>query len=147
MNLNHPVLKWIFLIASAGIFIYAGAIKVWNPAGFLPDVQSYRAFPYHFAVLAVYFVPALEVVCGVGLLIPQSRKGSWQILMALMFSFIVLITVSWFRGIEISCGCFKPGGGEPSSYAKIYVRDFLILLLLAFSGYQQKLISFIKSKS
>jgi len=133
-------IKWTLLLAAAGLFFYAGIIKIWDPVSFMRSVETYRLFPHHLALLAVYFVPALEVVCAVGLLLPCTRRGAWWVLTTLMLSFIILVAVSWARGLDIHCGCFKPSQ-EPSSYIWLFVRDFGILGMLLFLGFHQKLMS------
>lgn len=143
--MTREQVKWLLLVAAAGLFFYAGIIKVWDPVSFMRSVETYHLFPHAMAVLATYYVPALEVVCAVGLLLPLTRRGAWWILTLLMIAFIILVTISWARGIDISCGCFKQSE-ETSSYGWLFVRDFSILAWMLFLGFHQQLIS-IKRKT
>lgn len=121
---------WMWIVLSligAGLFIWPGVIKLLDPVAFMTDLQTYHLFPYKMALFAVYFIPALEIIAGLGLLYRKTYAGAWLIQLTLMLAFITVISISYFRGIDISCGCFKSGGGEPSSYAWLFVRDFLIL--------------------
>lgn len=135
------LVKWVLLVGPAGLFFYAGIVKVWDPVSFMQSVETYRLFPHSLAVVATYYVPALEVVCAVGLVLPFVRRGAWWALTLLMVSFILMVTISWARGIDIHCGCFKPSQ-DPSSYTWLFVRDFSILAWMLFLGFHQKLIVF-----
>lgn len=115
----------------AGLFIYAGTIKLIQPDTFLSDIESYRMMPYSLAWLMAFYLPPLEILCGLGLLLPKFRKPSAYLLMLLMVVFILAIAAAWLRGLDISCGCFG-SSEEPANYLWLIVRDLLILGALVF---------------
>lgn len=117
-----------FLIAA--VFIYAGAIKFFNPANFFVDIRNYDLFSDSFSFITAYFLPPLEIVAGIFLIFKKTQKGGAIIIALLLFVFIFAITSAWIRGLDISCGCF--GGEGKSHYASVIVRDFLMLCGLTF---------------
>lgn len=122
------MIAWVQLIARlilAGLFIYAGTIKLIQPDTFLSDIESYRMMPYALAWLTAFYLPPLEIVFGLGLLLPKFRKPSAYLLLLLTVVFILAITAAWLRGLDISCGCFG-SSEEPANYLWLIVRDLLI---------------------
>ena len=93
-----------FLIAA--IFIYAGAVKILNPAQFAEDIDNYRMLPYFLVTLMAIILPWLEVLCGLLLIFGKWRESAAFLLMLLSFMFIIAIGSALFRGLDISCGCF-----------------------------------------
>lgn len=111
-------------IVLAGLFVYAGTIKLLQPDTFLADVESYRMMPYSLAWIVVFYLPPLEILCGLGLLWSKIRMPSAIILIGLMLVFIVAISAAWARGLDISCGCFGTTEGE-TNYLWLIIRDLL----------------------
>ena len=130
MNPVNPVIILLFLrLFVGGVFVYAGAIKAWNPSLFSVDVQIYRLLPFSLAVATAIYLPWLEIICGVCLAIKKLHSGALSILLGLMLVFTVAITSAWARGLDISCGCFG-GGGERVHYHWVVLRDLVLLGLL-----------------
>ncbi|MDQ8196261.1 MauE/DoxX family redox-associated membrane protein [Coraliomargarita sp. SDUM461004] len=124
--------QYIVRVILAGLFIYAGTIKFLQPDIFLSDIESYRMMPYALAWLVTFYLPPLEILCGLGLLLPKFRKPSGYLLLLLMLVFIITISVAWARGLNISCGCFGTSE-EATNYIWLIVRDLLISGALLFS--------------
>jgi putative oxidoreductase len=101
--------RWIWRVVDvlvAAIFIYAGALKVLDPVGFARDVDNYKMLPWPAAVALGLYLPWLEIVCGLAILIRRLYRGSLVILTALAAVFIVASVIAKARGLDISCGCF-----------------------------------------
>lgn len=129
------MMVWVQIIVRlivAGLFVYAGVIKVINPDTFLTDIESYRLVPYHLAWVVAFYLPPLEILCGLGLLWPKTRVSSTVILVGLMVVFVVAISVAWARGLDISCGCFGTSEGA-TNYPWLIIRDLLIIAGLIFN--------------
>jgi putative oxidoreductase len=117
----------------AGLFVYAGLRKGLRPDLFLVDIESYHLVPHHFAYIAAYGVPALEVVAGLALLYrPYRRAGAW-VLLGLTVVFIIALGQAWGRRLDISCGCF--GKAETvANYPWLIGRDMILALALGWLG-------------
>lgn len=123
----------------AGLFIYAGVIKLINPDLFLSDIESYRLVPYSLAWLTAFYLPPLEILCGLGLVVPKLCRSASVILLGLIVVFLVAILSAWGRGLNISCGCFGATSEAPN-YVWLVGRDLLlgIALLYALFGWNFK---------
>ncbi|WOO43253.1 MauE/DoxX family redox-associated membrane protein [Rubellicoccus peritrichatus] len=122
----QTVTLWSLRIVMAGLFLYAGAIKVMSPGAFLADIESYRILPYQPSLIVALYLPFLEIALAIALLIPRWSRPSALILSAMLFVFLVAIISAWMRGLDISCGCF--GKQEVNTnYPWLVIRDLLML--------------------
>jgi hypothetical protein len=120
------VLWRVIAIIIGGLFIYAGAVKVIDPAEFARDIDNYKMLPWQASVWMGLYLPWLEIFCGLALIARVLYRGSIFILTALMVLFIVITIIAKTRGLDISCGCF----GHASKYLSFawhLVLDFLLL--------------------
>ena len=125
----REIVAWLV----GGVFIYAGLRKGLRPDLFLADIESYHLVPYRLAYATAYGLPALEVVAGLALLYrPYRRAGTWM-LFGLTVMFIVALGQAWWRGLDISCGCF--GKAEvAANYPWLIGRDVLLVAALGWLG-------------
>lgn len=71
-------------------------------------------------------LPWLEILAGLAVMSGVLRSGGMLILNASLLIFLGAIILSWWRGIDIRCGCF--GHQEASSsYRDLILRDLLLL--------------------
>ena len=128
------MIQWKSLMVGlilAGLFAYAGGIKMIHPDKFLADVESYRMMPYELAWLVSLYLPPLELVSGLALLVPMLRKVTAGLLLLLMGLFVIAIAVAWTRGLDISCGCFGSSKMD-TNYVWLIFRDLLIIAGLVY---------------
>jgi putative oxidoreductase len=89
-----------------GLFLYAGIVKALDPLRFANDINNYHLVPWSLTVRAAFYLPWLEIVCGLGLIFHRLFSGAVAITFALMVVFLVATVSAKVRGIDISCGCF-----------------------------------------
>ena len=89
-----------------GIFIYAGVIKMLDPVQFANDIDNYKTLPWFFSVRLAFYLPWLEIFCGLAVIFRFLYRGGLSILMALIALFIVATIAARARGLDITCGCF-----------------------------------------
>jgi uncharacterized membrane protein YphA (DoxX/SURF4 family) len=99
------VWRVVDLIVGA-IFIYAGAIKAFEPIRFAGDIDNYKILPWSIGVRLAFYLPWLEILCGLALIIRRLYLGALSILTALVSIFIVATIAAKVRGLDITCGCF-----------------------------------------
>jgi len=119
-------MKRVIAILIGALFIYAGAVKVIDPAAFMRDIDNYHMLPWSLGVGLGLYLPWLEIFCGLALITRVFYRGGVFIVTALMFVFIVASIVAKTRGLDISCGCF----GHASQYLSFswhLALDFLLL--------------------
>jgi hypothetical protein len=113
----------------AALFIYAGVLKAYDPLGFANDIDNYKLLPWSLGVRLAFFLPWLEVVCGLTILARRYYHGSVSILILLVSVFIGASAIAKARGIDVSCGCFGHVGRN-MSFAGHLALDFAILAAL-----------------
>jgi uncharacterized membrane protein YphA (DoxX/SURF4 family) len=114
------------------LFIYSGYSKL--PPGHIFDpplqfmfaISGYKLpIPESLIMPIATYLPWIEIALGVALLIGWKIRLFAGMITALLLFFIVLLVVTYSRGIDANCGCF--GLGEKISW-KTIIRDSLFLL-------------------
>jgi putative oxidoreductase len=113
-----------FLIG--GLFVYAGVIKAMDPIGFANDIDNYKTVPWMIGVRLAFFLPWLEILCGLALMAHRLYLGGLTLLTGLVTVFIAASVVAKARGIDITCGCFGHLSKD-LTFTKHLVLDFVIL--------------------
>lgn len=105
-RLRKHLIVWLW----GGIFVYAGATKIIDPTSFARSIERYDALPYWAVSPLAIYLPWLEVVLGLALLLcKRLREAAAYLSLSLMFVFTAAFVIAWSRGISIDCGCF---GGD-----------------------------------
>jgi uncharacterized membrane protein YphA (DoxX/SURF4 family) len=124
-------LLWrILAIAIGALFVYAGVIKAMDPVEFAGDIHNYHVFPWAVNVRLAFYLPWLEIACGLALIFRRLYSGALTLVLALMVVFIGATIAAKARGIDISCGCFGHVSDQ-LSFAWHLVLDFAILAAVA----------------
>jgi putative oxidoreductase len=89
-----------------GLFIYAGVLKALDPAAFARDIDNYKLLPWSIGVRLAFYLPWLEILCGLAVVTRRLYRGGLLVLAALLALFIAASVIAKGRGIDISCGCF-----------------------------------------
>lgn len=130
-------LQRILHLLFGGVFVYAGVMKAWRPMVFLDDVRSFALLPDPYAGMLAMFLPWLEIFGGLAVITGCLRKGGLLVLNGSLIAFLIAISIAWFRGTDIRCGCFGDSGAATSNYAVLIARDLVLLALglwLAWKG-------------
>lgn len=128
-------LRFFLHLLFGGVFVYAGALKAWDPAAFVMDVRSFELLRDPLAAWLAMALPWLEIFAGLAVMTGILRAGGLLILNVTLLFFLVAILSAWARGLDIQCGCFGGGAGT-TDYVELIVRDVVLLALgvwLAFS--------------
>lgn len=118
-------LHWLCRLAVAGVFIYSGYIKAQNPLQFAVAISGYQLVPENLVYPMAQYLPWIEVVLGLALLIGWKIRYFASAIAVLLLFFMAVLTITYLRGIEASCGCFSMD--DPISPWTI-VRDSLFLI-------------------
>ncbi len=114
-----------------GIFIYAGVIKALDPIRFASDIDNYKILPWGISVRLAFYLPWLEILCGLALIVRRLYLGGLSILTALTSIFIVATIAAKIRGLDITCGCFGHASKNWSFSAHIALDLCLLAALIA----------------
>jgi len=111
------------------VFIYAGAIKALDPIQFGFDIDNYKSLPWFVSVRLAFFLPWLEIFCGLALIFRFLYRGGLSILSMLILVFIGATVAAKARGLDITCGCFGHAS-QHWSFVQHVAIDLAILVAL-----------------
>ena len=114
-----------------GIFIYAGALKMFDPVRFASDINNYKILPWTIGVALAFYVPWLEIFCGIALVLRFLYRGGLSILTALVLVFTLATVAAKVRVLDITCGCFGHASQHWSFPAHIATNLAILAALLA----------------
>ncbi len=114
-----------------GIFIYAGVIKALDPIRFASDIDNYKILPWTISVRLAFYLPWLEIFCGLALIARRLYLGGLSILTVLTSIFIIATIAAKIRGLDITCGCFGHASKNWSFTAHIALDLSLLAALIA----------------
>ncbi len=98
-----------------------------DPMAFAGDIDNYKILPWTISIALAFYLPWLEIFCGLALILRRLYLGGLSILTALISVFLVATIAAEIRGLDITCGCF----GHVSQHWNFSVHLALDLLLLA----------------
>jgi len=124
-------LWWIIGLIVGGIFIYAGAIKALDPVQFANDIDNYKILPWPVSVALAFYLPWLEIFCGVALVVRLLYRGALSILTALILVFTLATIAAKVRGLDITCGCFGHASQNWSFPAHLATNLAILAALVA----------------
>jgi putative oxidoreductase len=126
--LSDPRLSVLFRLFVGVAFVWAGIVKMSDPAAFQEGLVNYRMFPAALIAPIAVTVPPIEIVAGLGLILGFLSRGSALIVTGMLVVFTIAIVQAITRGIDIECGCFGAGGPEAASIGWTeVVRDLVML--------------------
>jgi uncharacterized membrane protein YphA (DoxX/SURF4 family) len=99
-------LSFVLRLVVGGIFVYAGVVKILDPAQFANDVANYRLLPSALVNFVAITLPWVETVAGILMVMGFWLPGSALVITGLMGIFLIAIGQALARGLDISCGCF-----------------------------------------
>src|SRR5438046_10009843 len=96
----------ILAVIVGGIFVYAGVLKIIDPVQFGLDIDNYKMLPWLVSVRLAFYLPWLEILCGLAIIFRVLCRGGLSILTLLVLVFIGATIAAKARGLDITCGCF-----------------------------------------
>jgi rhodanese-related sulfurtransferase/uncharacterized membrane protein YphA (DoxX/SURF4 family) len=137
---QQPKRDWahfIFLFSRlflGGIFVYASYEKILRPASFAEVVYNYQILPDTLVNLASIFLPWLELLVGLCLILGVWLSGAILIGNLLLIAFLSTLVFNIARGLDIDCGCFTVAVGTSSGGHMVWylLRDGFFLIAAGF---------------
>ncbi len=117
-------------VVLGALFIYSSMDKIANMSAFAEIILNYRILPVQLVNLLAIFLPWLELLVGIFLVVGRFQRASLIIYSTLLVVFIVALSQALLRGLDISCGCFSV---EPSTTSDVWLRIVEDIVLLFFS--------------
>ena len=119
------LVRWVV----GGVFVFAGALKIFDPASFAVDAGNYRLLPHEWINLVAIVLPWIEFVAGIMLIIGVWIRASALTITVMMVVFLAAIGQALARGLDIRCGCF--GTVEAGKVGVVELARDGVLLLMA----------------
>src|SRR5438067_10063762 len=137
-----PQMKYAWRIVDlivGGIFVYAGVLKVLEPVRFGLDIDNYKSLPWFVCVRLAFYLPWLEILCGLAVTFRFLYRGGLSILTGLVLIFIGATIAARMRGLDITCGCFGHASQHWSfpQHMAVDLAIFAALVALWFSSAQR----------
>jgi hypothetical protein len=112
LNFRREYVVMTLTLAIAAVFIYAGVGKIRDPLQFADSIYAFAILPAAFISLLAMGLPVFEIVCGLLLFAPSTRRvGALAVALTSLIFFFALLS-ALLRGLTLDCGCF--GSGTPS---------------------------------
>ncbi len=103
---SAAVLEIALRVGLGGLFVYAGAAKVPDLEQFFWDVHHFGLTSWDVSMVLAMFLPWLEIVAGVALIVRRFHHGAVCIVGTLSSVFFGAVASAWWRGLDLTCGCF-----------------------------------------
>jgi hypothetical protein len=104
--LAGQVVDWILRVLVGAVLAVAGLVKAFQPDTFAVEVDRFQLTPWWLSVVLGYFLPWFEIVTAIGLFCRPFYLGALLAVSGLGTLFAVAVGSAWWRGLDISCGCF-----------------------------------------
>ena len=102
--LRHPWFYRIVRIALAGIFIYGGTVKLFDPKAFAATISTYGVVPEALLPVVAIGLPVIEIIAGAALLF--DRSWGLHMITGLLVLFVVVLGYGVLGDMNVDCGCF-----------------------------------------
>jgi uncharacterized membrane protein YphA (DoxX/SURF4 family) len=131
---NLKIIKFILSLIIGIMFIYSSWSKLISPRDFASTIENYQVFGIVLANWGAIFIPVLEFILGVLLIVGFWREEAWIITFFLIVIFDLMILQAYFRGLDISCGCF---GSKESSLIDLWkiLENVVYTSIVVVGGY------------
>src|SRR5262249_61436907 len=87
-------------------FVHFQQLSVASPVEFASGIDNFKLVPWPVSVALAFYLPWLEIFCGLGLMFGLLYRGALTLLIILIVVFTLAITAAKVRGLDITCGCF-----------------------------------------
>ncbi|HMA97671.1 MAG TPA: MauE/DoxX family redox-associated membrane protein [Polyangiaceae bacterium] len=131
---GHAWLALAIRLYLSWLFLSACWHKILHPESFALDVATYQLLPRYAVHLFAIFIPWLELVVGVCLLIGFRVRAAALLVWTMLLSFTIALGWALYLGLDMSCGCFasqSAAGGDAISWRTL-VRDLSWLALASY---------------
>jgi uncharacterized membrane protein YphA (DoxX/SURF4 family) len=125
------VVEWILRIGLGGVFIYAALGKLPDIEAFFWDIHHYELTHPDVSLVMAFFLPWVEIFAGLALIVGRLYLGGIAISTALSALFLGAIGSAWYRGLDITCGCFGREDNATNFPKHIAIDAAMLLASLA----------------
>jgi uncharacterized membrane protein YphA (DoxX/SURF4 family) len=125
-GLVHPWPYLIIRIALAGLFIYGGVTKLFDPKAFAATISAYDLVPEAFLPVVAIGLPLIETIAGAALVF--DRPWGLHLITGLLALFVFVLGYGILGDLNVDCGCF---GAEDlkkqAGLREAFYRDLVLI--------------------
>jgi len=114
------------------VLLYSGLAHLNNPYAFQETIVSYELVPSAIAPYLATFIPMLQIVLGLCVLVNMYRSPALLLAACILAAFVAGQSAVYFKGLDISCGCFGPSGLKVSIVSLLMTSMLCLATLFAF---------------
>jgi len=129
-TVTYRVIELAARIVVGLVFLLYGLDKIAHPDDFARAIANYRLLPEALINLVAVTLPWVECVCGLLLLAGQWVRSAALVSAFLLGVFVVAVSITLARGLDIACGCLDADAGRKVGF-KLLVEDLLLLVAAA----------------
>lgn len=126
--LRNPWLHRVLGLALGGLFLYAAHDKIVDPRPFVTIIWNYRVLPPGPVNLMAIYMPWMELLVGLALVIGFKRRAAALWATALLLTFTSALLINAVRGVNVACGCFSTSAQDVHNAWLLVLRDLPMLL-------------------
>jgi uncharacterized membrane protein YphA (DoxX/SURF4 family) len=126
--IDNDLLTLACRLLIGGMFIYAAVYKIIEPGSFAKSIWYYHLVPGNLINLMALVLPWLEMLAGLALIIGVFYRGAVLWVNLMMIVFIIALTTTISRGINIDCGCFKAAISGTHSAWQSLIFDLVAMI-------------------
>lgn len=116
----------VLRVGLGAFFAWTGGEKLLRLDDFTRAVANYKLVMEPWDAVVAYSLPWWELVSGVALMVGFWTRGALMSVAAMTLAFVFGIAQAWYRGLEISCGCF--GSSDTVSNYPVHLAGLGLLL-------------------
>ena len=121
---------WVLLACAwllGGVMIGAAWPKIADPPEFMRSLYAYLLLPEPLLAPAALFLPWLEALAGLALILGPARRGAAALTLALMLVFLGALGINRVRGNPVDCGCFGASKVQKTRDERLRDMDWAML--------------------
>lgn len=123
---------WLYRLVRwslAGLFIWAGGMKLADPSAFAVIIRDFGLVPGWSVMPIAIALPVVEIIAAIGLIF--DLRGSLAVITVLLGLFIAILCYGILLGLDIDCGCFGPEDPESRAYGGLRTSLYRNLVMAA----------------
>jgi putative oxidoreductase len=128
---SRVVFEWILRIGLGAVFIYAGGAKLPDIEAFFWDIHHFDLTPPDVSIVVAFLLPWLEIFAGLALIVGRLYFGGIAIGGCLSAIFLGAISSAWYRGLDITCGCFGREDNQTNFPKHIAINVSMLIASIA----------------
>jgi len=122
----YRVIEFAARIVVGLVFLLYGIDKIAHPDDFAQAIENYRLLPEVLVNPVAVILPWIELVCGLLLLAGQWVRSAALVSAFLLGVFVVAVSITLARGLDINCGCLNAEAGRKVGL-KLLMEDVLLI--------------------